>query len=199
MSGLILLEDYDLDNKYEICEELVKGEPKLFYRGVLARANYPNKNKRIYPMSIMEAAVDRIQNTVKQRGFVGELEHPPTPKVNVDRISHVITEVRITSDGSVLGQMEPIDTDAGRNLKAMMKARIKLGVSTRGTGTVRPYSGSLGEGLVEVNPDFNLIAVDVVYSPSNDAWPDIVSESHTVMLGQSTAFRNVWNNVFGKF
>lgn len=120
-----------------------------------------------------------------------------TPKVNVDKISHVITEMKMVN-GNVLGTIEPLDTDSGRNLKAMMKARIKLGVSTRGTGTVRPYSGSLGEGLVEVNPDFNLVAVDVVYSPSNDAWPDIVSESTShVYLGGTKAFRDVWDQIFG--
>lgn len=197
MSNIILLEDFDFDNKYEICEELVSGEKKLFYRGVLARANYANKNKRVYPLSIMEEAVNRAQKTVQERGFVGELDHPATPKVNVDKISHVVTEMKLAEDGAVLGTIEPLDTDSGRNLKAMMKARIKLGVSTRGTGTVKPYTGSLGEGLVEVNPDFNLVAVDVVYSPSNDAWPEIVSEStNHVILGQTPQFRKVWQDIF---
>jgi hypothetical protein len=79
-----------------------------------------------------------------------------------------------------------------------MRARLKLGVSTRGTGTVKPYRGPLGEGLVEVNPDFNLLAVDVVYNPSNDAWPEIIAESHSVMLGGSVQFKKVWDDVFNK-
>lgn len=198
MSNILLLEDLTFDDKFEICEETVKGEPKLLYRGVLARANYANKNKRVYPMSVMEGAVRRAEKMVSERSFVGELDHPPQPKVNVEKISHLVTGIKLMEDGTVVGEMEPLDTDAGRNLKAMMRSKVKLGVSTRGTGTVKPYKGTLGEGLVEVNPDFNLIAVDVVFNPSNDAWPEIVTESSHVMLGNTEKFKKIWNEVFNK-
>lgn len=198
MGNIILLEEFLDDNKYEICEEIVKGEPKLFYRGVLARANFANKNKRVYPTSVMESAVKSAQRSINERAFVGELDHPPTPKINVEKISHVITSMNLLEDGNVVGEIEPLDTEPGKHLKTLMRSRIKLGVSTRGSGTVRAYNGPLGEGLVEVNPDFSMAAVDIVWNPSNDAYPEIVSESTNIMLGQTIRFRQVWQDLFGK-
>lgn len=198
MNGL-LLEDVIIDDKFEILEETVKGEPRLIYRGVLARANYANKNKRIYPYGIMESAIKRIDKVVKDRGFIGSCDHPLDPAVKVRDISHVVTDIKLLEDGTVIGELEPIlGTPNGDHLKALMKARIKLGVSTRGTGTVKPYKGPLGEGLVEVNSDFNLLAVDVVYNPSNDAWPQIIAEStNHIYLGNTINFKRVWLDVFG--
>lgn len=198
MSSIILLEEFLDDNKYEICEEIVKGEPKLFYRGVLARANFANKNKRVYPMPVMERAVTSAQKAINERAFVGELDHPPSPKINVEKISHIITSMKLLEDGQVVGEIEPLDTEPGKHLKTLMKSRIKVGVSTRGSGTLKPYSGPLGEGLLEVNPDFSMSAVDIVWNPSNEAFPEIVSESTNIMLGQTLRFRQVWDELFSK-
>jgi hypothetical protein len=198
MSNIVLLEEFLDDNRYEICEEKINGEPKLFYRGVIARANFANKNKRVYPFSVMENAVGKLQKPIQERAFVGELDHPPSPKINVEKISHIISSMKLLESGEVVGEIEPLDTEPGKHLKTLMKARIKLGVSTRGSGTVKPYAGPLGEGLVEVNPDFNMAAVDIVWNPSNDAYPQIVTESTNIMIGQTEKFKKVWDELFNK-
>jgi uncharacterized protein YheU (UPF0270 family) len=121
-----------------------------------------------------------------------------SPKINVEKISHIISSMKLLESGEVVGEIEPLDTNPGQHLKTLMKSRIKLGVSTRGSGTVKPYAGPLGEGLVEVNPDFNMAAVDIVWNPSNDAYPQIVTESTNIMLGQTEKFKQVWQELFGK-
>lgn len=196
---MILLEEYNLLEDYSIIESTDRGEKKFFLRGVFSRVDYANKNKRIYPRSVMEESINSARDAIKHRGFVGQLDHPNSIKIDVGGISHVITELAIAPDGAVLGEAEALNTIPGKHLQELMKSRIRLGVSTRGAGTVKPYNGPLGEGLVEVNPGYQMRAVDIVFDPSATAYPEYVNEEteNKIIIGSTIKFRQVWEEVFG--
>jgi hypothetical protein len=194
---MTFLEDFNYIEYYECLTEDVNGQRKYILRGVLGRAGIPNQNKRIYTPDIMAESLREIMPLIKQRGFVGELDHPPTPKINVAGISHIITKLSLAPDGALIGEMEALDTDAGRQLKKLMEAKVRLGASTRGLGQVKPYTGPLGEGLVEVVKGYKMKAIDIVFDPSAGAFPNQVVESTEIILGSTASFRRVWEDCFG--
>jgi hypothetical protein len=191
-----LLEDFNLLEQYSIHKG--EGASQNYYlRGIFSRCDVPNKNKRIYPRSVMEEAIEQIRPLLERRGLVGELDHPPTPKVNVRGISHVITKLAIAPDGAILGEAEAIDP----HLQKLMDAKVRLGVSTRGLGKVENYRGQLGEGFVQVLPGYEIKAIDIVFDPSQNSYPNYVKEDvddRKIIIGSTTNFRKVWEDVFGK-
>ena len=198
---MLYLEDYEDVFEYQLMET-TKENKDYFIRGVVSRAGTKNKNKRIYPIGVMEATINDLQEAVGNGGFVGELDHPPTPKINVNKISHKITKLKMAPDGAVLAEMVVLDTDEGQTLKKLIDGGVRLGVSTRGLGGVKPYMGPLGEGLVEVQPGFKMKAIDVVFDPSAgaDGRPNFVTEDVTesgIHLGHTRKLEQVWNDVFG--
>lgn len=199
MSDQMFLEDFNFIERYDVLNEGKEGN-RYILRGVFSRVDHPNKNKRIYPRDIMEESINAAKDSISNRALVGELDHPPTPKINVNGISHVINRLAISPDGAVLGEAEALDTAPGKTLKELMKARVKLGVSTRGVGSVEPYRGPLGEGLVVVKPGYRMKAIDIVFDPSQDAFPEYVREEteHKIILGATRKFSEVWDNVFGR-
>lgn len=194
----MFLEESIDTNQLEFCEDIEKGERVKFLRGVIARADYPNQNKRIYPMDVMKEAIEQIKPLVADRRFVGELDHRSEPRIALDRIALYIPRIELLEDGTVTGDIYPTSTECGRTLKGLMEDGIKIGFSTRATGSVKPYKGTLGEGLLEVNKGMRLISVDAVMNPSvKDALPSLVTESH-IYLGQTISFRKVWDDIFNK-
>jgi hypothetical protein len=202
----MFLEDFSFIEKYELFESELEGEKKFLLRGVFSRVDHPNKNKRIYSRPVMEESINSINETISNRGLVGELDHPPTPKINVKGISHVITKLHIAEDGAVLGEAEALDTEPGRTLRELMKANVRLGVSTRGVGSVEPYNGPLvkeGTGYVNVKPGYRMKAIDIVFDPSQESFPNYVREeleNHfepKVIVGATANFSKVWEDVFG--
>ena len=87
--------------------------------------------------------------------------------------------------------MIPLSTPSGKILNSLLKDGVRVGVSTRGTGSVKPYKGHLGEGLVEVQPGFKMFAIDVVADPSAGTYPDLVTEETQQTISNST-FRRIW-------
>jgi len=196
----MFLEDFNLIENYDLIEDNVGGEKKYFLRGVFSRVNHPNKNKRIYTEEVMKEAIEDAKVMIESRGLVGELDHPPSPKINVRGISHVITKLAIAPDGAVLGEAEALNTEPGRHLKELMDSHVRLGVSTRGIGSVEPYRGGLGEGYVQVKPGYRMKAVDIVFDPSQDSYPTYVKEDEDeqrIVLGSTINFRKVWDDCFG--
>lgn len=200
----ILLEDYnDIENgEVRLVEEREHGEKSYYLRGVMSWVNKLNKNKRIYTEEVMTEAIKSVYDSIRNNGMVGELDHPPTPRVNMDRISHLVTNLEMSPNGAVLGEIKALDTPQGKILKTLMESKIRLGVSTRAVGGTRPYMGPLsamGEGVVEVLPGLKLITIDVVHDPSAGTYPNAIIESaDNVMLGQTIKFKQVWENVFGR-
>jgi hypothetical protein len=191
-----LLEDFSILEQYSIHKN-EGAEPSYYLRGIFSRCDVPNKNKRIYPRAVMEESINQVRPLLEKRGLVGELDHPPSPKVNVRGISHIITKLTIAPDGAILGEAEAIDP----HLQKLMDAKVRLGVSTRGLGKVESYHGELGEGYVTVQPGYEIKAIDIVFDPSQNSYPNYVKEDvdePRVILASTINFRKVWEDVFGK-
>jgi hypothetical protein len=164
-------------------EAEVMGERKRVYklRGPMLVANRKNKNKRIYSRPILEREVINFNEKIKNGSACGTCDHDPHPQVNLDRITHKVESLVMEGDEArgVLRILE--DTKLGDHLVKLLKSGIKLGVSSRGVGTltmknskgevIKPNKeGKITEvpDLIEVNPDFSLISIDVVLNPSCD-------------------------------
>tara|TARA_R100001015_G_C4634842_1_gene202325 strand:- start:3319 stop:3981 length:663 start_codon:yes stop_codon:yes gene_type:complete len=135
---------------------------KVILTGVLQRAGAKNQNGRVYPKDILAREVAEYKKgPVAERRALGELDHPESSVVNLSNASHNVLDCWFQND-DVIGKVEILDTPSGKILKELLKAGIKLGISSRGLGSVR----ELGEGTVEVQDDFELICWDFVSNPS---------------------------------
>jgi hypothetical protein len=149
-------------NKELLTEALDSNKPLILRNVVLQRANAKNQNGRVYPKEILmrEASVYK-QNFVNQRRALGELDHPESPVVNLKNVCCNI--VGLWTDGDdVRGDIEILTTPTGNIVRELIRNNIKLGVSSRGMGSVKQMS----ENTVEVQEDFSLICFDVVSNPS---------------------------------
>jgi hypothetical protein len=145
-----------------ISESMDRNNGRLIVKGVLQRADATNQNGRVYPKPIlMREAKKYSEVNIKERRALGELDHPDSSVVNLNNVSHNVTEMHW--DGNdLVGTVEVLSTPSGNILKELFKCGIKLGISSRGLGSVK----SLGENQVEVQEDFELIAFDFVSNPS---------------------------------
>jgi hypothetical protein len=146
----------------QINESMEKNNGRLMVKGVLQRADAKNQNGRVYPKDILIREAKKYSDiNIKERRALGELDHPDSSIVNLNNVSHNITEMHW--DGNdLVGTVEILSTPSGNILKELFKCGIKLGISSRGLGSVK----TLGEGEVEVQSDFELIAFDFVSNPS---------------------------------
>lgn len=149
------------------------GGKDVFIEGIFAQADTPNRNGRIYPMSIMEKEIERYQKIISEKRSLGELGHPPNPTVNLDKVSHLITSLRFEGT-NVIGRAKVLDTPMGVIAKNLIENGVCLGVSTRGLGSLKLNK----EGVNEVQDDFHLATVDIVADPSApDAFVQGIYES----------------------
>ncbi|MFN9959096.1 MAG: hypothetical protein ACK55I_38890, partial [bacterium] len=145
-----------------LMESIEGNKPFVLRHVVLQRANAKNQNGRVYPKEILmrEASVFK-KNFVDQRRAVGELDHPESPVVNLKNACCNV--VGLWSDGDdIRGDIEILTTPTGNIVRELIKNNIRLGVSSRGMGSVR----QMGENTVEVQEDFSLICFDIVSNPS---------------------------------
>jgi len=150
---------------YQINESISKNNGKLIVKGVLQRADSKNQNGRVYPKeTLVREAKKYASEQIKERRALGELDHPDSSVVNLNNVSHNVLEMHWNND-DLSGTVEVLGTPAGNILKELFKAGIKLGISSRGLGSVKEED-ELGEDTVEVQPDFELIAFDFVSNPS---------------------------------
>jgi len=146
-----------------INESITDNSGKLIVSGVLQRANSKNQNGRVYPKEIlMRESTKYTKEFVKEARAMGELDHPESSVVNLKNVSHNVRDMWWEGD-NLLGKVEVLTTPAGNILKELFKAGIKLGISSRGMGSV---SESKDDDTVEVQKDFELIAFDFVSNPS---------------------------------
>lgn len=143
--------------------------------GIFQRADTPNNNSRIYPKAILERELGNLKTKLAGRCLLGELDHPSDRStVNLKEASHIITNLKMVGD-EMIGEAEILDTPAGQVAKALIRNKVKVGISSRGLGTVTEMS----EGIKVVNEDFRLLTFDLVADPStHEAYPK-VSESLT--------------------
>jgi hypothetical protein len=159
-----LIAEY-IDNEIEVITEAREGGGKnYFIEGIFAQAEQKNRNGRVYPKAIMEKAVDKyVTDQVKTKRAVGELNHPDGPTVNLDKVSHLITDLDWKGN-DVVGKAKILDTPNGQIVKGLLDGGVHLGVSTRGMGTLENRNG-----VMVVKDDFILNTVDIVQDPSAPA------------------------------
>ena len=149
----------------QITESMKENNGKLVVRGVLQRAEAKNQNGRVYPREVLVREAKKYHKEfIKQSRAMGELDHPESSVVNLQNVSHNIREMHWEGD-NLLGEVEVLGTPSGNILKELFRAGIKLGISSRGMGSVETVSEG-GEQSQEVQPDFELIAFDFVSNPS---------------------------------
>ena len=169
MSRQLLVDVRPFDVSREKINESIKdNDGKLVVKGVLQRAESKNQNGRVYPREVLLKEVAKyLENQVTERRALGELDHPESSVVNLNNASHNIIEMHWDED-NLMGTVEILSTPAGNILKELFKSGIKLGISSRGLGSVEPIEEAEDgeEDTVEVQPDFELIAFDFVSNPS---------------------------------
>ena len=147
----------------QINESMSSNDGKLVVKGVLQRANAKNQNGRVYPKDLlMREAKKYTDNFINQKRALGELDHPDSSVVNLQNASHNVMEMHFNGN-DLVGTVEVLGTPSGNILKELFKSGIKLGISSRGLGSVETIGES---GAQEVQPDFELIAFDFVSNPS---------------------------------
>ena len=142
-------------------EEAKNGKKSTFLEGVFMQAENKNKNGRIYTREVLTKAVDRFVNEQVITGrAVGELNHPDGPSINLDKVSHRITELKWDGN-NVMGKALVLDTPMGQIVKGLVEGGCQLGVSSRGMGTLVNKNG-----VNVVGNDFIIATVDIVQDPS---------------------------------
>ena len=157
-----LIKEFNESISYLTEESKDPKKPNVFIEGVFLQSDLKNKNGRVYPREIMQREVQRYVNeNVNTKRAYGELGHPDGPTVNLDRVSHMITELR--EDGNNwIGKAKIMDTPMGRIVKELISEGAQLGVSSRGLGSLKERNG-----INEVQDDFMLAtAADIVADPS---------------------------------
>lgn len=146
-----------------------KNQKSWYMEGIFIQGEKKNHNGRVYPKHEIERAVDSLNSRI-QAGFpiLGEVDHPANLQINLDRVSHVITDIRMDGSNGV-GKLKIVPTQMGNLIKTLLDSGVKLGVSSRGTGEV-DHSGNVR--------GFDIVTVDIVAQPSApDAYPVALQES----------------------
>jgi hypothetical protein len=154
---------------------------ELFMAGLFIQGDVKNQNGRVYPKSEIDRAVESVRNRLsKGETVLGELDHPEELQINLDRVSHIITDMHCDGANG-MGKLKIIDTPMGNIARSLLKAGAKLGVSSRGSGNVNE-SGRVS--------DFDIVTVDIVAQPSApDAYPKTIYESLFNMRGGESIHR----------
>jgi len=156
-----LIAEYNEDNIEVITEARESGGKNYFIEGVFMQAETKNRNGRVYPKQIMERAVNKyVTEQVMTKRAVGELNHPDGPTVNLDKVSHLIESLDWNGN-NVVGKARILDTPNGMIVKGLLDGGVRLGVSTRGMGSLENRNG-----VMVVKDDFILNTVDIVQDPS---------------------------------
>jgi len=164
MTNKQLLIDYTLFDvtPQMIAESENRNNGRVVVQGVLQRAGAKNQNGRVYPKDILMREVKSYKKIqIAEKRALGELDHPESSVVNLQNVSHNVLDAFFEGD-DVIGKVEILDTPAGKILKELLKAGIKLGISSRGLGSVN----QIDENTVQVGNDFELICWDFVSNPS---------------------------------
>ena len=144
-----------------ITEKTERGGKNHFINGIFMQSEQRNRNGRVYPKAIMEKAVDRyVTDYVKTGRAVGELNHPEGPTINLDKVSHLIEKLDWQGN-DVVGKARILETPMGNIVKGLLDGGVRLGVSTRGMGSLEERNG-----VSYVKDDFILSTVDIVQDPS---------------------------------
>ena len=168
--ALYLKEHLTFDRASMVVESSGEGALKsLYMKGIFIQGGVKNANERVYPVSEIESAVDTLNKQI-QEGYsvLGEVDHPDDLKINLDRVSHMITSMWMDGANG-FGKLKILPTPMGELVKTMLESGVKLGVSSRGSGNVDDMNGKVS--------DFEIVTVDIVAQPSApNAYPKAIYE-----------------------
>ena len=183
MNRSLLIETHTFKTTPSQLTENVNSENgNMFVEGVLATAEVKNGNGRYYSKELWEREMDKYSQLVKERRSMGELDHPESSVINLQNVSHIISEY--WWDGNnVMGKIEILPTPSGNILKEIIKAGVTVGVSSRGMGSLEENGN-----VMEVQDDFELLCWDFVSTPSNPG-----SYMHTLNEGKQLEFHDYTN------
>ena len=171
MRGLIQEHlSFDTARMEVLAEATADGQGKnLYMKGIFVQGGVKNANQRVYPVQEIAEAVESVNRQIKDGySVLGELDHPDDLKINLDRVSHMITEMWMDGPNG-FGKLKVLPTPMGKLVEAMLTSGVKLGVSSRGSGNVNESSGHVS--------DFEIVTVDIVAQPSApNAYPKAVYE-----------------------
>jgi hypothetical protein len=168
--ALYLKEHLTFDRANIVVESEGEGDKKnLYMKGIFIQGGVKNANERVYPVPEIESAVNTLNEQI-QGGYsvLGEVDHPDDLKINLDRVSHMITQMWMDGANG-FGKLKILPTPMGQLVKTMLESGVKLGVSSRGSGNVNDYDGKVS--------DFEIVTVDIVAQPSApNAYPKAIYE-----------------------
>lgn len=154
----------DWGSSFESCEiikESTSNKSGLKFRGKFQEANRENKNRRVYTKPVLETNVERLMETVKANGLMGELDHPTDSIVHLANVSHIITNLWWEND-ILMGEGQVLDTPLGRVLRTLIEGGARIGISSRGVGSGRTNEN----GVLVISENYRLITFDAVADPS---------------------------------
>jgi hypothetical protein len=178
--------------EYIVEEGSSKGSQNFFIKGPYMMAEGVNRNKRIYPLNEMEKEVKRYQELMVETGrAMGELNHPSTADVDLERACHLVTEM--SQDGNVFyGKSKVLSTPTGMIVRSLINDGVRVGMSSRALGQLIPESGEDGVSRVQ---DFKLVAIDCVADPSfPKAFVNGILESKQYVVNQYGQFEEAYDN-----
>ena len=176
MSKALLIETNTFKiNPLQLTENVNKETGNLMVEGILATAEVKNGNGRYYSKELWDREMQKYGELIKERRSMGELDHPESFVINLQNVSHLISEYYWDGD-NVIGKIEVLPTPSGNILKELIKAGVTVGVSSRGMGSLEDR-----DGVMEVQDDFELLCWDFVSTPSNPG-----SYMHTLNEGKNT-------------
>ena len=166
-------------------------EGKAFYMtGKIQEAEVKNGNGRVYPRGILEREMKNYQKLVKEQRALGELDHPDDSVINLRNASHLVTEVW-WDNKNVMGKVRVLETPSGQILKSLVESGVKLGISSRGMGSV-----SEQQGRTIVEDDFQLICFDFVSEPSTrGAFMDMRENNQKLSENKSVKLEKLLNKI----
>jgi len=183
-----------------INESLSQNNGKLIVSGVLQRAESKNQNGRIYPKETLMREAKKYSNEfIQERRALGELDHPDSSVVNLNNVSHNVLEM-IWKGNDLVGTVEVLSTPSGNILKELFKSGIRLGISSRGMGSVKEVMRE-GDSTLQVQPDFELVAFDFVSNPStHGAFLSPVNESKgTAITNKFAGIERIITDIITEF
>ena len=183
----------------QITESLAENNGKLIVKGVLQRAEAKNQNERVYPKEVLMREAKKYNTLINERRALGELDHPESSVVNLNNVSHNVLEMSWNGN-DLVGKVEVLPTPSGNILKSLFQSGIKLGISSRGMGSVKEVMREAGNTL-EVQPDFELVAFDFVSNPStHGAFLSPVNESvNKVISKKYEKVENIISKIIREF
>jgi hypothetical protein len=183
-----------------VCQDLLTEAEKSFVKsggmmltGVMQRADAKNGNGRVYPENILRREVENYKKLVAENRALGELDHPDESVINLKNASHIVTDIWWNGK-DVMGKVKILTTPSGQILKSLVESGVKLGISSRGLGSVKEKAG-----LTYVEDDFQLICFDFVSEPSTVGAFMGLSESKKTpnIFNKSDRINRLLNDIIG--